>query len=148
MNNILTIYGLGRVKFSASLAALIAAAMFFGICCAGKYPLYINNAVFVIVLIISVLTLDRVKLVTEDPKEVIIDEFLGMYASLLVAGLFEWYWVLAQFVVFRVLDIIKPFPFNWIERKLNGRYGLLLDDIVIGIVGGIGFLLVRLFVLN
>lgn len=146
MNNILTIFGLGKVKFSASLAALIAAAMYFGACCAGKYSLYINNAVFVIVLIASVITIDRVVLPANDPKEVIIDEFLGMYASLLVAGMCEWYWILAQFVVFRVLDILKPFPFNWIEKKLDGKYGLLLDDIIIGIVGGLGFLLVRLFI--
>lgn len=147
MNNILTIYNLDKVKFSASLAALIAAVIYFGVCYSGKYSLYINNGIFLLVLIMSVVTLGRVKLETEDPKEVIIDEFLGMYASLLVAGMCEWYWVLAQFVVFRVLDILKPFPFNWMERKLDGKYGLLLDDIIIGIVGGLVFLAIRIFVL-
>lgn len=148
MNNILTIYTLGKVKFSASLAALIAVLVYLCVCYAGKYSLYINNLIFVAVLIASVITLNRVKLASEDPKEVIIDEFLGMYASLLVAGMCEWYWVLAQFVVFRVLDILKPFPFNWMEKKLDGKYGLLLDDIIIGIVGGIAFLLARLFLLE
>ena len=65
-----------------------------------------------------------------DPGEIVIDEILGMVLvlSLLPAATYG-YW-LAAFVLFRVLDIVKPYPANVIERSLKGGWGIMLDDVV------------------
>lgn len=98
----------------------------------------LNLVVFLVVLALCIRFLHRTER-AGDPRVFVADEFLGMHASLLIAASVDMRWIVAQFVVFRVLDVVKPPPFNWVERKANGRYGLLVDDIVIGIVGGIGF---------
>lgn len=65
-----------------------------------------------------------------DPKEVIIDEVAGTWISMY--GLSQSYLLPALFL-FRVLDIIKPFPVNAAE-KLPGGWGIMADDIVAGIL--------------
>ncbi|MEM8597645.1 MAG: phosphatidylglycerophosphatase A, partial [Pseudomonadota bacterium] len=77
-----------------------------------------------------------------DPQEVVIDEVAGMMIALwplsiglTVTGADWWVWpwpgVLAAFVLFRALDILKPPPINWCERA-PGAVGVMLDDLVAG----------------
>jgi len=64
----------------------------------------------------------------KDPKQCTIDEMVGMWISLIFIPKKIWFIAFA-FVVWRVLDIIKPFPAN-ISEKLNGGIGIMLDDII------------------
>ena len=68
---------------------------------------------------------------TTDPKPVVIDEVAGMLITfaLLPVG---WLGALAGFLVFRVLDIIKPFPAGYLER-LPGGWGIMADDLAAGV---------------
>ena len=43
---------------------------------------------------------------------------------------FNWAWLAAAFVVFRVFDIFKPWPIPMVERRFRGGLGVMLDDIV------------------
>ncbi len=43
-----------------------------------------------------------------------------------------WVWVLVGFVAFRFFDIIKPWPINWIDKKVTGGFGIMLDDVIAG----------------
>ncbi len=68
-----------------------------------------------------------------DPRRVVVDEFVGMWAT--VAFLDKtWPWMLAAFFTFRVLDIAKPWPVNRLER-LPGGLGIMADDLAAGIIG-------------
>ena len=67
----------------------------------------------------------------KDPKECTIDEFVGMWITLLFIPKKTLFIVIA-FVIWRILDITKPYPAN-IAEKLNGGLGIMLDDIVAGI---------------
>jgi phosphatidylglycerophosphatase A len=72
----------------------------------------------------------------KDPGCIVIDETAGMVVTL--AGLpFDWITCLLGFVLFRVLDIFKPFPIRWIDQKIGGGAGIVLDDVVAGIIGNI-----------
>jgi len=44
-----------------------------------------------------------------------------------------WQWVLAGFVLFRLFDIWKPWPVNWIDKRVSGGFGIMLDDVIAGI---------------
>ena len=61
-----------------------------------------------------------------DPGPVVIDEVLGMLITLAFIRV-GWPGALAGFVLFRVFDIIKPFPANRLER-LHGGVGVMADD--------------------
>ncbi|MFO7803079.1 MAG: phosphatidylglycerophosphatase A [Desulfovermiculus sp.] len=73
----------------------------------------------------------------KDPGQVVIDEALGQWTSLLLVSLCTW-WILAlAFVLFRLLDVIKPWPIKASEKWLPGGYGVMVDDFLAGIMVGV-----------
>lgn len=68
----------------------------------------------------------------KDPEEVVIDEIVGYVACFLFVEPTLKSYVLA-FFLFRILDVFKPFPINLFE-KLPGAYGVMLDDLVAGLM--------------
>jgi phosphatidylglycerophosphatase A len=49
---------------------------------------------------------------------------------------FEPVWIATAFVLFRVLDVVKPGPIGWAERRLSGGAGVMGDDILAGLFAG------------
>ena len=69
----------------------------------------------------------------KDPGCIVIDEIAGMLVTM--AGLpFTLFTAVAGFVLFRILDIVKPFPIRTLERKIPGGTGIVIDDVVAGII--------------
>lgn len=66
-----------------------------------------------------------------DPGLVVIDEVVGQLIALAYAPLHPGAAV-AGFVLFRVFDILKPFPVGWVDQHIHGGVGIMLDDIVAG----------------
>lgn len=73
----------------------------------------------------------------QDPKEVVVDEFVGMWITLGFIPCNSWGWSLAAFGMFRVFDIAKPGPVGWIDRSLHNEYGVMGDDVVAGFLAGV-----------
>ena len=48
---------------------------------------------------------------------------------------FNWLWIILGFIVFRTLDILKPWPIKLIDTKVPGGLGIMLDDFIAGIMG-------------
>lgn len=68
---------------------------------------------------------------TEDPGYVVIDEWAGLFVSV-IAVPFTWWNVLLAFVLFRVFDIVKPWPVSWADKSLKGGFGIMADDLIAG----------------
>lgn len=68
----------------------------------------------------------------QDPKEVVIDEFLGMHIAVLGFN-FNLTLMAIAFVLFRFFDILKPFPISFVDKNIKGAFGILLDDILAGL---------------
>jgi phosphatidylglycerophosphatase A len=68
-----------------------------------------------------------------DPGFVVWDEFIGLWTALflLPAG---WPWISAGFALFRLFDIWKPWPVGWADRKVHGGLGVMLDDVLAGLL--------------
>ena len=72
----------------------------------------------------------------QDPGCIVIDEVAGMMVTL--AGLpFDVLTVVSGFIVFRILDIIKPFPIRTAERHFSGGAGVVLDDVIAGVMANV-----------
>ncbi len=72
----------------------------------------------------------------KDPGAIVIDEIAGMAVTML--GLpFSASTAVAGFVVFRVLDILKPPPVRTVERRFSGGIGIVIDDVVAGLMGNL-----------
>ena len=94
----------------------------------------------------------------QDPKEVVIDEVAGQWLTLLCPILFlhlitwlqmgslhiialerDWvgiYFCLA-FVLFRLFDIMKPWPISFVDRRMKSALGVMLDDLLAGFMAGV-----------
>ena len=70
-----------------------------------------------------------------DPQQVVIDEFIGCLVALAFVP-WSWPWVVAAFALFRVLDIVKPWPIGTLDRRWKGAGGVMGDDIVAGLMAG------------
>lgn len=77
-----------------------------------------------------------------DHESIVWDEFVGQWLALLpLLPLAGWNLpsavaLLAGFVLFRVFDILKPWPISWCDQHLEGGFGIMFDDILAGIAAG------------
>lgn len=82
----------------------------------------------------------------DDPGEVVIDEVAGQWLSLLPLGTLSTLepsleTFVMGFVFFRLFDIWKPWPVGFLDRRLKGGLGIMVDDIVAGIYAAASLLL-------
>jgi phosphatidylglycerophosphatase A len=78
-----------------------------------------------------------------DPGFIVIDEVAAQWLVLAVAPDNPLAYA-AGFVLFRIADIVKPFPASWADRSLHGGLGIMLDDVFAAIYAGLAlFLLMR-----
>jgi phosphatidylglycerophosphatase A len=79
-----------------------------------------------------------------DPKEVVIDEWIGVLIPIAVVP-WEWPWGVAAFVLFRFFDIAKPGPVGYVDRKVKTPAGIILDDVVAGALAAVLLAGVRIY---
>lgn len=66
-----------------------------------------------------------------DHGGIVWDEFVGLWITFIAlpAG---WGWILLGFLLFRLFDILKPWPIGWADRRVSGGLGIMLDDVLAG----------------
>jgi len=67
-----------------------------------------------------------------DHPGIVWDEFAG-YLVTMIAAPSGWLWIAVGFVLFRLFDILKPWPVRWIDRQVHGGFGIMLDDLLAGV---------------
>ena len=65
----------------------------------------------------------------EDPNEVVIDEVAGV-CMLLAFMAPNWQCYLAAFILFRIFDVVKPWPVSLADKKIKGGLGVMVDDVL------------------
>lgn len=76
------------------------------------------------------------KLDEHDFGGIVWDEIAGLLITLWLVP-FTWQTVVLGFVLFRIFDITKPWPIKWVDKKVQGGLGIMLDDVLAGIFAGI-----------
>ena len=71
-----------------------------------------------------------------DHKAIVWDEFVGYWITMLMVP-FSIQWAVVGFILFRFFDILKPYPISWLDKKVHGGFGIMIDDIVAGIFAGL-----------
>ncbi len=81
-----------------------------------------------------------------DHQQIVIDEAAGMWLSLMIAystaitlnyPYVDMLAIIFSFAAFRLFDIWKPSTIGWIDREIKGGLGVMLDDVLAGIAGGL-----------
>ncbi len=71
-----------------------------------------------------------------DAQQIIVDEVVG-YTVAMIAVPVTPYWLICGFCLFRLFDIFKPFPISYLDEKVRGAWGVMLDDLAAGILANL-----------
>ena len=96
-------------------------------------PQYYFTAIAVII-VVAILSAGGAEKILDkpDPGIVVIDEVAGMLIAMIAIPANPIAWVLA-FILFRIFDILKPFPVNFFDKRFHGGIGIVLDDLMAGV---------------
>ena len=140
-----TLFGIGKIKkIPGSLASLATTLFLFFL----FHILNVSpNIVLISVIIIFFISLYAVNifiknLENKDPKEVVIDEFIGQSIPLCLyevahnvpketSEILKFYFIM--FILFRIFDITKPFPVSYYEKNFKNSIGVIMDDVCAGL---------------
>ncbi|REG82433.1 phosphatidylglycerophosphatase A family protein [Marinomonas pollencensis] len=68
-----------------------------------------------------------------DHSGIVWDEFVGFWITMWLAPT-GWLYILLGFVLFRLFDILKPWPISWLDKHVHGGFGIMIDDILAGVM--------------
>ena len=140
-----TLFGIGKIKkIPGSFASLVTTLFLFFL----FHFLEISPNIFLFLLIIIFfISLYAVNIfikdsANKDPKEVVIDEFIGQSIPISLYEIahntpkesdqvLKFYFVM--FVLFRIFDIVKPFPVSYYEKNFKNSFGVIMDDVCAGL---------------
>jgi len=140
-----TLFGIGKIKkipgSFASLATILFLFFLFHIVnVSANIVLYSIIIIFFISLYaINIFIKD---LTNKDPKEIVIDEFIGQSIPICLYEIahdmpkdtdqvLKFYFIM--FILFRIFDIVKPFPVNYYEKNFKNSFGVIMDDVCAGL---------------
>ena len=79
-----------------------------------------------------------------DHSAIVWDEIVGMLVTMAAAPR-GWGWLLAGFLLFRLFDIWKPWPIRWLDRRVQGGFGIMVDDLLAGVYAAVLLQIASLF---
>jgi len=98
---------------------------------------YLVASVALVVLGIAAAEIYERKTQSHDASEIVIDEIAGFVITMAWLPVSSWRVWVAAFVLFRLLDITKPLLIGQIDRKVPGGWGVMLDDVLSGVVANV-----------
>ena len=140
-----TLFGIGRIKkIPGSVASLATTIFLFFI----LHILNVSpNIILFSVIIIFFISLYAVNIFikdldNKDPKEVVIDEFIGQSIPICLyeiahegtketSQVLTFYFIM--FILFRIFDIVKPYPVSYYDKNFKNSFGVIMDDVCAGL---------------
>ena len=140
-----TCFGIGSFRFApGTVTSLVTTVFLFSLFHIINLP---NNIILIGLLIIFFYSFYAVsvyikKSENKDPKEIVIDEFIGQSIPIYLyevaheaiknsqEAVFFYFYI---FILFRYFDIKKPFPLNYFDKKFKNSFGVIFDDVVAGL---------------
>lgn len=134
-------FGSGLSPVAPGTFGTLAAIPVYLLLSACSWPIYLALTCAAFVLGIYVSNIVSRDLGEHDYSGIVWDEVVGYLLTMFMApkGLV---WIILGFVLFRLFDIWKPQPIGWVDKRLHGGIGIMLDDVMAAIPAwGILFLL-------
>jgi len=140
-----TMFGIGKIKkIPGSFASLATTLLLFFLFHVLKILPSIILTVVIIIFFISLYAVNFFikNLDNKDPKEVVIDEFIGQSIPIClyeiahegtkeVTKVLTFYFIM--FILFRIFDIVKPYPVSYYDKNFKNSFGVIMDDVCAGL---------------
>lgn len=110
-------------------------------------PLKYYLLILAIMIIAGFIICDVVekRLGVKDHPAIVWDEIVG-YLTTMLAAPFSFFWVIGGFILFRIFDILKPWPINLVNKNMQGGLAVMLDDLAAGVYAWIVLHIIGLFI--
>jgi phosphatidylglycerophosphatase A len=95
-------------------------------------PVYLGVCGFMFLVGIGLCSRTTADAGVHDPRAIVWDEMVGYLVTMILLP-FEWGWIIAGFFVFRIFDVIKPWPIGWVDKNVHGGFGIMVDDVLAGL---------------
>ena len=140
-----TLFGIGKLKkIPGSYASLLTTIFLFFLFHILNFS---PNIVLIVIVVVFLISLYAVNIFikdldNKDPKEVVIDEFIGQSIPIClyeiahegtkeISQVITFYFLM--FILFRIFDIVKPYPVNYYDKNFKNSFGVIMDDICAGL---------------
>ncbi|MFV0476692.1 MAG: phosphatidylglycerophosphatase A [Parahaliea sp.] len=128
-------FGSGLSPKAPGTFGTLAAIPFYYLLAGFSLPIYSLFIVFAFALGVWLCEHSSRDLGVHDHPGIVWDEFVGFWLTMWAVPP-GWQTVLLGFVFFRLFDIIKPWPIGWLDRRVHGGLGIMIDDVVAGVMAG------------
>ncbi|MCM2131881.1 phosphatidylglycerophosphatase A family protein [Larsenimonas rhizosphaerae] len=124
--------GSGAAPFAPGTFGTLAAIPFYWMLSFLSLPTYL--LVVLVAMIVGIYLCGRTSrdLGVHDHSGIVWDEFVGYWLTM-AAVPFSWQAALWGFAIFRVFDVIKPWPIRTVDRRVAGGFGIMFDDVLAGV---------------
>ena len=132
---------IGKIKYApGTFASLLTCILFFFLI--KVFSFTVLFFAFLIIFFYSFVAINNsfIDYKSDDPQEIVIDEVVGQMLPLLAIPIYETlyplpviYYCAGSFFLFRLFDIWKPYPVNYVDDNIKGSFGIMLDDIIASI---------------
>ena len=140
-----TLFGIGKIsKIPGSIASLITTVFLFFLFHVVNISANIILASIVVIFFISLWSVSIFikALDNKDPNEVVIDEFIGQSIPIClyeiahegtkeITQVLTFYFIM--FILFRIFDIVKPYPVSYYDKNFKNSFGVVMDDVCAGL---------------
>ena len=149
----LTLFNIGKIKNAPGTAASLLTCLLFLL----LINIFNISIIFLFTLAIFAYSFVAINnsfdvFSSNDPQEIVIDEFVGQMLPLLAIPIYEtlyllpkMYYCIPAFLLFRLFDIWKPYPVSYVDKNVKGAIGIMLDDILAGIYTIISLVIIFFF---
>ena len=149
MNNIIsifvTLFGIGKIKkIPGSFASLATTLFLYFLFHILNIPanIILISIIFIFFISIYAVNVFIKNIENKDPKEVVIDEFIGQSIPICLYEIAHegtketdkvliFYFVM--FILFRIFDIVKPYPVSYYDKNFKNSFGVIMDDVAAGL---------------
>jgi phosphatidylglycerophosphatase A len=135
-------FGSGLSPVVPGTMGTLAAIPLYFILVQAPLPIYLILVVVAFFIGIKICDITANDMKAHDHGSIVWDEFVGLWLTMSIVPLLnlpvtEWKWLLTGFVLFRFFDMVKPWPISWLDKRIDGGLGIMVDDVVAGLMAGI-----------
>ncbi|MBF0470826.1 MAG: phosphatidylglycerophosphatase A [Gammaproteobacteria bacterium] len=129
-------FGSGLAPKAPGTAGTVAAIPLYLLLQPLPLPLYCALTLLAFVAGIYICGETAHRLQRHDHGAIVWDEFVGYWVTVSLLSTTtdgEWWWILLGFLLFRLFDIVKPWPIDRLDREMAGGLGIMVDDLLAGL---------------
>ncbi|TNG01086.1 MAG: phosphatidylglycerophosphatase A [Gammaproteobacteria bacterium] len=98
------------------------------------WPLWVYLLVTAVLVLVGIWVCEKTSrdIGVHDHSGIVIDEIAGYLITMIAVPVNIWT-LLAGFILFRIFDVAKPWPIHWLDKRVKGGFGIMIDDVIAGV---------------